>query len=108
MQAVQSLDMRLIYKPEDLIAMQLVEGIMIIPYDAQRYFELGEHDALLLSVLADDSIKYCLPNMDFSTKESVKKFLSILPFRIGSELSKSTAQRTAGKKDTGTAAYRLA
>lgn len=38
-----------IYRLEDLIAMQLGQSLMLAPYDAQRYFELGENDAQLLS-----------------------------------------------------------
>ena len=56
--------------------MQLGQGLMLAPYDAQRYFELGENDAQLLSILSDDAIKRYLPNMDFSTKDSALKFLT--------------------------------
>jgi len=76
-----------IYKLEDLIAMRLGQGLMLAPYDAQRYFELGENDAQLLSMLSDDTIKRYLPNMDFSTKESTLKFLSNLPILTEKGLS---------------------
>lgn len=66
------------YRLEDLIAMRLGQGLMLAPYDAQRYFELGENDAQLLSILSDDAIKRYLPNLDLSTKESALKFLSNL------------------------------
>ncbi|WP_462266450.1 GNAT family N-acetyltransferase [Alistipes putredinis] len=76
-----------IYKLEDLIAMQLGQGLILAPYDAQRYFELGENDAQLLSILSDDVIKRYLPNMDFSTKDSALKFLSNLPILTEKGLS---------------------
>lgn len=76
-----------IYRLEDLIAMQLGQGLMLAPYDAQRYFELGENDAQLLSILSDDVIKRYLPNMDFSTKDSALKFLSNLPILTEKRLS---------------------
>ncbi len=80
-----------IYRLEDLIAMQLGQGLMLAPYDAQRYFELGENDAQLLSILSDDVIKRYLPNMDFSTKDSALKFLSNLPILILTEKGLSIA-----------------
>ena len=67
--------------------MPLGQGLMLAPYDAQRYFELGETDAQLLSMLSDDAIKRYLPNMDFSTKESTLKFLSKLPLLTDTGLS---------------------
>lgn len=67
--------------------MQLGQGLMLAPYDAQRYFELGENDAQLLSILSDDAIKRYLPNMDFSTKDSALKFLSNLPILTEKGLS---------------------
>lgn len=76
-----------IYKLEDLIAMRLGQGLMLAPYDVQRYFELGENDAQLLSMLSDDTIKRYLSNMDFSTKESTLKFLSNLPILTEKGLS---------------------
>ena len=75
------------YKLENLIAMQLGQGLMLAPYYAQRFFELGENDAQLLSMLSDDAIKRYLPNMDFSTEESTLKFLSNLPLRAETGLS---------------------
>lgn len=75
------------YRLEDLIAMRLGQGLMLAPYDAQRYFELGENDAQLLSILSDDAIKRYLPNMDFSTKDSTLKFLSNLPILTEKGLS---------------------
>lgn len=67
--------------------MQLGQGLMLAPYYAQRFFELGENDAQLLSMLSDDAIKRYLPNMDFSTEESTLKFLSNLPLRAETGLS---------------------
>ena len=75
------------YKLENLTAMPLGQGLMLAPYDAQRYFELGETDAQLLSMLSDDAIKRYLPNMDLSTKESALKFLSNLPLLTETGLS---------------------
>ena len=48
-----------IYKLEDLIAMQLGQGLILAPYDAQRYFELGGKSSVSCPLKPSDSAPLC-------------------------------------------------